>query len=371
MNKKMIFVLLFSFIYAPLFAAKDLDLDALKDRIKKEYSKDIGSSEKDISSKIKDISTESPKSRFVDNSQKSESVEDKRHILVHMKLANRHFSKKNYDKAKEEVNTVFQRDSSHSGGHFMLAVIAGRQKDYKSAWYHINCAKEKDNSNKKIDDFISKLKTVSTEPKNTEWIPGVYNGIEQDASDRTFDLLEKLLSDECSSNIINISVNDYKDWEDGSNKGSLVKINIKASESINDKVGTLVETSLNKSKMFPSGMFSSTKADNQMILELGYNDIKPIKSDAKQIKEINDYINGLIEDFPDIAISNVEESEPKSGNQEIVYSISVRDFSSLNKFLRQISPFTLSYVLENMDLAYIPGSQDTIWKAKIKVTYKI
>ncbi len=358
MFKKIFYGFILSLIFFPPILAKDINFDKLKEEAKKLKTGSSSSNQK-----IDDIVVEPPKSRFIDTAPKTLSIEDERHIRLHMKLANRYFSKKNYEKAIEEVNTVFQRDPAHSGGHFMSAVIAGRKKEHKTAWYHISIAKEKDSSNKKIDDFITKLKTVSSEPKSPEWITGIYNGIEQDASERTFDSLEKLLSDECSQNITNISSEDYKA---DSNGGSSVSITFKARESFDsDKIYSLFKNLHNLA------ISTGGKSNNEITINIIYAVLKPIKPNVKSIKGINDFINDLTEDFPDIAISNTEEAEPKNGNQEIIYEISAREFSSINQFMRRISPFATKYILQNMELAYIPGSQSTIWKAKIKVIYKV
>lgn len=357
MNKKLSFVCILSLLFSPVFAASNYDLEKLKEKAK-EYSSSKGGSSKTI----EDFAVEPPNSRFIDTATKSLSEEDKRHILVHMKLANRHFSKKNYDKAKEEVNKVFERDSSHSGGHFMLAVIAGRLKDYLPAWYHITVAKEKDSSNKKIDDFIAKLKTVSSEPSSPQWVAGIYNGIEVDASERTFDLIEKLLSDECSQNITSIESSDYK--KQSGNKTN-VELTFKARESIPcDKIIKNLQNS-NKAEI-------KTEENSSKNLKLTITlNLVSENPNAKSIKGINDFINDLTENMSEIAISNSEEGEPTNGFQEIIYEISVRDFSSLNKFMRKISPFASKFILQNMDLAYVPGTQSTMWKAKVKIIYKV
>ena len=155
MNKKIILIAMFFFVFSFAYA-KNPDLNSLKDKFLSNKTTLSSSS----SEKIKGLA-EQPSSRFVDPSEKSLSKEDERHVTVHMKLANRHFKNKNYEKAIEEVDKVFERNPSHPGGHFMLAVIAGRRKDYNSAWYHINIAKEKNGSEKKIGDFITKLKIES------------------------------------------------------------------------------------------------------------------------------------------------------------------------------------------------------------------
>ena len=357
MKRKIVLFCMLSLLFSPVFA-KDYDIEKLKEKAK-QYTSGKGGSGAD---KLDELTQEPPKTRFVDTAPKTLSEEDKRHILVHMKLANRHFSKKNYDKAQEEVNKVFERDSSHSGGHFMLAVIAGRLKKHLPAWYHITIAKEKDSSNKKIDDFISKLKTVSSEPQSTQWISGIYNGIEIDASERAFDLIEKLLLDECSQNITFIESSDYQNKS--GNKTSL-EITLKARDQFpSDKILSFLQ------KANPSGVTASEKTDKNLKMEISF-DLSSDNPNPKTITGINDFINDLTEEMSEIAISNTEEGEPSNGFQEIVYNISVREFSSLNHFMRRLSPFAKKYILQSLDLAYLPGSQSTIWKAKIKVIYKI
>ena len=78
-----------------------------------------------------------------------------------------------------------------------------------------------------------------------------------------------------------------------------------------------------------------------------------------------------MEALPEVAISNNDEGEPNDRVQEIIYEISSREFSSLNQFIRKLSPYATKYILQSMELAYIPGSQSTIWKAKIKVLLKV
>ena len=361
MNKKVLFVLMLSLSVTPLFA-KNTDLSELE-KAYNQYAKDKGKKPGPASGKIEELAVEPPKSRTIDTSPKTLSTEDSRHVTFHMKSANRHFSRKNYDKAIEEVNSVFERDPSSSGAHFMYAVILGRRKDYKSAWYHINIAKEKDSGNKKIDDFITKLKTVSSQPDYPEWVSGVYNGIQSDASDRTFDLIEKLLQDECSQNITSIQTTEYK--SEGTNNSG-VEITFKARDQFNpDKIVLALR------KVNPAGAGVKNTSNNNLEMRLSFRELSAEKTTAKPINIINDFINDLTEQFPEVAISNTDEGEPQNGIQDIVYEISVREFSTLNQFFRKISPYATKYVLQNMELAYLPGSESTIWKAKVKVSYKV
>ena len=355
-----------SFLFSPVFARNN-DLSDLKNSdlsdLKEKYKQYSGGKSSSVSSKIDDLNVEPPKSRFIDTSTPELTAEDKRHVLLHMKLANRHFAKKNYDKAIDEVNTVFDRDSSNSGGHFMYAVISARKKNYNPAWYHISIAKEKDSGNSKIDDFIKKLKTVSSEPQNPGWVSGIYNGIQTDASDRTFDLIEKLLKDECSQYITNISTTDYKNEM---SEDSSVEITFKARDQFDpDKIVKIFRNNN------PAGAAVIDTSNNNLQIKLSYKQLKAEKKEAKAITGINDFIKDLMEELPEVAIINTDESEPKGGLQEITYDISARDFVSLNTFVRKISPYATKYIMQNMELAYIPGSQSTIWKTKIKVVYKI
>ena len=356
-----------SFLFSPVFARNN-DLSDLKSSdlsdLKEKYKQYTGGKSSSVSSKkIEDLNVEPPKSRFIDTSTPELTPEDKRHVLLHKKLANRHFAKKNYDKAIEEVNSVFSRDSSNSGGHFMYAVISARKKDYNPAWYHISIAKEKDSGNSKIDDFIKKLKTVSSEPQNPGWVTGIYNGIQTDASDRTFDLIEKLLQDECSQNITSIQTTEYK--SEGTNNSG-VEITFKARDQFNpDKIVLALR------KVNPAGAGVKNTSNNNLEMRLSFRELSAEKTTAKPINIINDFINDLTEQFPEVAISNTDEGEPQNGIQEIVYEISVREFSTLNQFFRKISPYATKYVLQNMELAYLPGSESTIWKAKVKVSYKV
>lgn len=359
MDKKIIFALGFSTLFLVQTCAKDFNMDELKAKARQYREERNKAPDRGIDGLI----AESPQSRFIDEGTNEVTAEDKRHVLVHMKLANRHFAKKNYPKAIEEVDIVFKRDPSNSGGHFMRAVIAGRQKDYTTAWYHISIAKEKSDGNQKIDDFITKLKTVSSEPENPKWIAGIYKGIQTAASNRTFDLLDKLLQDNCSQNITSIESGDYKSESD--NKTTF-EITMKALDQFSpDKIiGFLRKTN-------GSGVLATESANNNLKLKITYKELQAENVEAKAIKGINDFIADLTEEMPEIAINNTDEGEPKQGIQEITYSISARNFSSINSFMRQISPFATKYLLLNMGLAYIPGSKSTIWNSKIRVFYKV
>ena len=245
----------------------------------------------------------------------------------------------------------------------MCAVISGRKRNYNLAWYHIKIAKEKNKSEKKIDDFIAKLKTVSEEPKNPNWISDVYRGIEIDASERTFDLLEKLLSDPCSQSITSLMTSDFKSI---SGNSSELNITFQAREEIDgNKIVSFLK------KINNNGIEKESSSEKELKIKVTYNQIKAENSDVKQIKNINDFISDLNEDKSEIAINNVEENDPKSGKQEITYNILTRDFGILNSFMREISPYSLKYIIEKMDLVYVPNTKDTMWNIKIKVVYKV
>lgn len=357
--RKIALISIFIFLSSPIpfLFAKNYDLSQLNE-LRGKLSSGGGGGKK-----IDNSVLEPPKSRFIDEPGASKKLtkEDENYIKLHMKLANRYFGKKNYEKAKEEAGNVLERDNSHAGSHFMLAVIAGRLKDYKSAWYHIKIAKEKNSGESKIDDFIKKLKTVSSETNNPEWVEGIYTGLEKDASNRTFDLIEKLLYDNCSSNITSISTTDYKD-----ESKTTVEITFSARDSFNANQIVSVLQKNNK-----SGITTINKSDNNLVVKLSYVQVKAENPDAKAIKGISEFVSDLTEQLPEVAINDTEDEETKNGTQVVVYDLSSREFPAINAFMRKISPYSLKYVLKNMELAYIGKTKETMWKAQIRVTYKI
>lgn len=355
MNKKTVILLIFACLATPVFA-KELNLEMLKEKAR-QYQQEGGKGGEKLNEAI---STEPPTSRFVDSSARKLSDEDNRHILVHMKLANRNFSKKNYDKAIEEANSVLERDPSHAGGHFMLAVINARKKNYLDAWYHISAAKALDSSNSKIDDFITKLVTVSQKPDQNKWVDGIYTGMEVSACDRVFDILEFLLKNEVSQNVTSIEFADFS--ESGSETS--VECTFKALSEFSSQA---IEDVLKKAAL---GKIKSIESQNNLLkVSMNFSELKSENSEARPVSNLNDFIADLTEQMPEIAISNTEEAD-LPGGKEVIYNISTREFPTLNSFMRKISPFAKRYQLQKMNLAYVPGTQNTMWKAVIKVLYK-
>ena len=127
-----------------------VDVDDLKRRLQQRTGTSRpGSATKipeNLSGMVREIS---PQSRLIETGPLKLSEADQRYVAVHMKLANRHFARKDYEKANNEIDLVFTRDPSHPGARFMRAVISARLKKYDVAWYNVLFAKEKDSANQK------------------------------------------------------------------------------------------------------------------------------------------------------------------------------------------------------------------------------
>ena len=191
----------------PLSAAK-IDWDELEKKAA-QYTGKSGKSTSDSNQGNKpSVNLELPKiptGRFIDTAPKMLSEQDTRHITVHMKLANRNFLKKNYPKAIEELELVFERQPDHGGGRFMRAVIAARKRDHMTAWQNILVAQEKDPTSEKIKIFIEKLSSVAPKPEKFVGVPGIYRPTPVSIGEKSCDIIEKFLKEPVSQNLVSFS----------------------------------------------------------------------------------------------------------------------------------------------------------------------
>lgn len=358
--------LLFCFVLtaASSFAA-DINWDELEKKAQR-YTEDqesgnSGESGDEKPNSINLVLPSQPQSRTIDSAATALSEADKRHITVHMKLANRHFSKKNYDKAIEEVELVFEREPDNFGGRFMRAVIAGRLKDHQTAWHNIVIAREKDAANPKVASFIDKLKTVAPEPVNPRWVPGVFRSIPVSASEKACDIIERLLIDPVSQNIVNLTTGDYIN-EAGT---VFLPLTLECSSAPDATAITAV-----LSKACGSEVTTTSNASTTLGLKVAIKDLAIENPAVKPISDLSEFVKGLTEEI-DVAISDTVEREAENKVLDITYEVSSRDFKTLNSFLRKVSPYAKHFRVLSMRLAYITGSQSIIWKCKIQVFYQL
>lgn len=354
-------------LVAGIAAASDINWDELEKKAQQytgEVSKTTNNESSTLSEKAKSLNLVmpgQPQGRTIDNSPREMSEADKRHITVHMKLANRHFSRKNYPKAIEETELVFEREPANTGARFMRAVIAGRQRDHQTAWYNILIARDRDPQNPKIISFIDKLKTVAPEPINPVWVQGVFRSIPVSASEKACDIIERLLNEQVSHNIINIQTSDFAET-DGN-----VKLPIQFDFSTPpDKDGIL-----NVLRKAAASEITVVSAEgNSLNLNITITGPGIRNQSVRPVSDLREFIKNITEEI-DIAISDTVEREAENKLLEITYEISTRNFSTLNDFLRKISPYASSFRVQSMKLAYITGTQSIIWKCKVQVFFKL
>ena len=362
-----VFLLLSFFIPKNCFAQKfdkkqleNLDKDQLNKLAGKYFgSKNSGKSKSKPEDRIKKMIELKPENRFIESSEPELSNSDKMYITMHMKLANKHFKKKEYDKAESEISNVLARQPSHGGAHFMKAVISARKKQYNKAWYYILIAKDKDSNQAKISSFISKLSTVLKEPTSPSWVKGIYRGIPSSACDKYCDIIESFLKTQTSQYVSSIAIKDFTD----SNKASIpITIIFIPNAPDSNEIKKAFQDSSNVS------ITGDSVSGNKWTATFNISDLQVENANAVPIKDLKYFIEEINEDI-DVAINDTEELEPNGDTMEVKYKISVRTFSVLNDFLRTISPYAKKYIVSDITLGTVGNS--VIWKTAVSVVYRI
>ncbi len=348
-------------------SAADIDWKKLEDKAKEYTDKQPGGKNINIGGKSVNVSIPSqPTGRNIDSSEQIVSESDQRYISVHMKLANRHFSRKNYTRAIEEVELVFERQPDHPGGRFMRAVIAARLKDHVTAWHNITIARDKDPESAKIKSFIEKLKTVAPEPQKTVGVPGIFRPIPVSASEKAFDVIEKLLKDPSSHNITSVELDEYK----AEGNSVWVQMRISCSSTVQKaNIAAVLEKASGGRAEILSG---PPPQGEEKLLEVKFEipDMAIENKNVKPVSDLREFVT-LIAEETDVAISDTEERDAENKILETTYEIATRDFKSLNDFLRKMSPYAHKFRLISIKLAYLAGSQDLIWRCKVNVSYQM
>jgi hypothetical protein len=360
-------VLLFSSTIT-IFAA-EIDWKKLEKQAKEYTEKNSarGNKKVNVGGKSVNISIPSqPTGRNLDTSARVLNESDKRHILVHMKLANRHFTKKNYPRAIDEVNQVFERQPDHPGGRFMLAVIAARLKDHATAWHNIFMAREKDPENPKIKSFIEKLNTVAPEPQKTVGVTGIFRPMPISASEKACDIIERLLKDPSSYNITSLETDEYK--EEAGSVWLQLKIGCSSNVQKDKIVATLEKASGGRCEVLSSPPPQGPEKILDVKCEITGMTIE--NKEVKAISDLSEFIK-IISEESDVAISDTVERDVEGKILETTYDLATRDFKSLNDFLRKVSPYAHKLRVINMKLGYIGGTQDIIWRCRVRVFYQL
>lgn len=352
--------------------AADINWDELEEKAKRytgEASRTDGTSqsgERDGGQRTIDLVIPSqPQGRILDNTVSEIPSSDKNYILGHMKLANRHFSRKNYTRAIEETELIFARQPDHTGARFMRAVIAGRLKDHQTAWHNILIARDKDPQNPKITTFINKLKTVAPEPQKAIGVPGVYRALPISASEKACDILESFLQQQISQNVVNISTGEF--IKDAAGVTLPLTLDSSANLSRDEVVNAVKKASGDKVEIAPP--LGGDNAAKHLELKIFISDLAIENKNVKPASELREFVKGVAEEV-DVAISDTVERDAENKVLDATYDIAVRDFKSLNNFLRKISPYAHKFRVLSMKLAFITGSQQIIWKCKVQVFYQ-
>lgn len=304
-----------------------------------------------------------PTGRVLDTSAKMLSEKDTWHVTVHMKLANRGFLAKKYDKAINELELVFDRQPDHCGGRFMRAVIAARKRDHMTAWQNILIAQKKEPENEKIKSFIEKLSTVMPQPEKFVGVPGIYRPTPISACEKATDAMERFLKDPTSSDLVNFSTGDYV--KAGSDTTMELKMAFSSSPNV-EQILALFKQSTGKT----AERIDDKSSPKKLAIKFNLAELPIQNPKVKPASGLRDFVK-TISDQADVALSDTVEEDKENKILETTYDIAARSFSSLNDFLRKAAPYAHTFRVIELKLAYIKGSQEIIWKGKVKVAFQL
>ena len=342
--------------------ARKIDWDDLKKKAQKyEQGGKLDVSDYKNSGKIPALKAP-PKSRVVSNDPKMLTEKDKRHIKVHMKLANRNFSKKRYEKAIKELELVFERQPDLAGGRFMRAVIAARMKDYLTAWQNILIAKDKDSSNPKINSFIEKLKTRTPKPENLKSVKGIYRSSPKYSCELASDLIEKILSDKISENFTSIQTLNIKP----KGNSALVTLKIKSSSPINKNqlfalINNSIKTSISNDKL--------SNKDKELELTFETPGLPANNPEIKAVSGLSEFVKMIAEET-DIAIRDTIERDQNNKILDCTYQISARKYTDIGNFFRKASKYAQNFKVKELTLSYVPNSETIIWSGHLHILFQ-
>lgn len=356
------------FVSLPTFADSKIDWDALEKKAQQYTGKKISggsdSSDEEGSEGKKSVNLtipSSPTGRFIDPGPKTLSVEDTRHVTARMKLANLNFKNRRYDNAIKYIDEALEREPDHPGARFMRAVIAARKGDHLTAWQNILIARERDGENPKVKSFISKLETRMPQPQSFVSVPGIYRPNPKMVGEKSFDIIERFLREPVSQNLVNFSTEEF---EGGDNNALMpIKMTFSAPHEA-DAIMAVFKTATGE---MPQRSDNDPKS---LSLKLKISGV-PLKN--PEVKTISGHVEFVKEtaEETDVAISDSAERDKENKVLEITYEIASRDFASLNNFVRKITPYAHTCRVIEMKLAYITGSEQIIWKGKIRVDFQL
>lgn len=361
MKKRLALTLAFCLVLLPSLAQnRKLTLEEIEKKAR-EYQSKSKSLPKGISGVADAIETQ-PTGRFVSDSAPTLDTNQQRHVVFHMRAANRNFKNRDYDRAIASIDQVFQAQPDHSGARFMRAVIAARHKEFLLAWYNVLIAKEKDAENAKIDKFIANLQQAMPRPTNFAAVPGVYRSIPTSLSEKLGDVIERLLQQQPSHNITNFTIG----APEAQGRGFIVPLALKfSSAGAKNELDAILKEATGRD------ITATNSADLTSIdYKLEFFDLPEMNPAVRPISGLVDFINVTAEEY-DIAIRDTMERDLEGKVLETVYELAVRDFVSLNNFLRKVSPYTHFYRVLELRLSSVPGNSDVIWRGKVQVNYQL
>ena len=285
---------------------------------------------------------------------------DKMYGEAHMKLARRNFKLGNVDRAREELDLVIERISTHAEARFMRAVFAAKAKDFLTAWRHISIAEQSAPNHPRIKEFIARLEKAMPRPSV---IPDevAARTAPVHASELLGDALEALFANKKASGGISSLGCTGIEETGGKIVAKLVfeSNNPLDENSIKEALKEALKTEIVDSKPASAG------ATLEIAVEVP--GLPLLNPSAKSVSNLGELLKTASEET-DVALKNSSESEPDA-NQRITgtYTIVAAGLRSVNDFMRKLSADAVDGRI--VHLANTTMNEQNVWKGEVSFRF--
>jgi hypothetical protein len=201
------------------------------------------------------------------------------------------------------------------------------------------------------------------QPEKFVGVPGIYRPTPVSVGEKSCDIIERFLKEPVSQNLVSFSTEEFQGSDN--NATFLIKMKFSNPPESQSILNVFKNASGNAAERTDDGK-DGKSLDAKIII-----DGLPLKNpEVKTLSSYVEFVKNTAEET-DIAISDSIEKDKENKVLEVTYEIAARDFASLNTFLRKVSPYSHYLRVIEMKLAFITGSEQVIWKGKIKVEYQL
>jgi hypothetical protein len=288
---------------------------------------------------------------------------DKAYVKAHWSNARRNYKKKNLDRALEEVKNILSVDKNNGEAYLMRASALAMRKDFSGAWQALDKAKKLLPTDAKVAKFAETLSKTSPRQDSTA---GSDSGSGRPAPKFAFEAAVNALEDFFADRA---STGKVRGFELGAPADETDKVTFAVAFSGIDSLdpSTLGKRLKELSKREVGDVKAGSTPKN-VELKLIIPDLPSKNPAPAAIVDLAEWLKIAAEET-DIKIDHSEEGLADA-NKLLTgrYTLIGRSITSINEFLRKMTPFAESFALENLQVTAF-GS-NAFWKGTAKITFK-